>query len=259
MFVKTISIDRVPAEEPDLALLREFAEYASSAAPLSELLNHAVKFVANIVGSGTCMIYALEDGEFVLRASTHTHPDVLSPLRITLSQEAISWALNHPASMTIPVAAYKDPRCAPFKVMQKDHCEAFILTPMVSAGRVVGIITVQDRARHWHDQREIELLETLAFLVGTKIESVRLQQQNSRIEQKLRDRTIFERAKKILQDRLRISEEDAYLTLQRESKRRRKPMNELAEAIVLTENLKSTCGTDGESWPAGDPTIVTRN
>jgi len=47
-----------------------------------------------------------------------------------------------------------------------------------------------------------------------------------------------ERAKGILQRNLQMSEEDAYLTLQRESRQRRKSMREVAEAIVLSEDLK---------------------
>ena len=35
-----------------------------------------------------------------------------------------------------------------------------------------------------------------------------------------------------------MSEEDAYLTLQRESRQRRKSMKEVAEAIILSEDLK---------------------
>ena len=48
----------------------------------------------------------------------------------------------------------------------------------------------------------------------------------------------MERAKGILQRELGISEEDAYLTLQRQSRQRRKPMKEVAEAIVLSEEVR---------------------
>jgi uroporphyrinogen-III synthase len=41
-----------------------------------------------------------------------------------------------------------------------------------------------------------------------------------------------------LQRELKISEEDAYLTLQRESRQRRKSMKEVAEALILSEELK---------------------
>ena len=55
---------------------------------------------------------------------------------------------------------------------------------------------------------------------------------------RLETRKVVERAKGILQRDMQLSEEDAYLTLQRESRQRRKSMREVAEAIVLSEDLK---------------------
>jgi len=37
---------------------------------------------------------------------------------------------------------------------------------------------------------------------------------------------------------LKISEEDAYRTLQRESQQRRRSMKEIAESIILNDDLK---------------------
>ena len=50
---------------------------------------------------------------------------------------------------------------------------------------------------------------------------------------------MLERAKGILQCDLKINEEDAYLILQRQSQQRRKPMKEIAEAIILSHVVKS--------------------
>ena len=49
---------------------------------------------------------------------------------------------------------------------------------------------------------------------------------------------ILERAKEVLQRELKINEQEAYLTLQRESQQRHKSVKEVAEAILLTEELK---------------------
>jgi AmiR/NasT family two-component response regulator len=46
-----------------------------------------------------------------------------------------------------------------------------------------------------------------------------------------------ERAKGILQHRHNLTEEEAYLRLRNESRRLRRPMRELAEAIILSEDL----------------------
>jgi uroporphyrinogen-III synthase len=51
-------------------------------------------------------------------------------------------------------------------------------------------------------------------------------------------RKIVERAKGVMQRDLKISEEEAYLTLQRESRQRRKSMREVAEAILLNDEIR---------------------
>jgi uroporphyrinogen-III synthase len=57
------------------------------------------------------------------------------------------------------------------------------------------------------------------------------------MKRQLETRKVVERAKGILQQRYSLTEEDAYLRLRNESRRLRRPMKELAEAIILAEEL----------------------
>jgi uroporphyrinogen-III synthase len=84
----------------------------------------------------------------------------------------------------------------------------------------------------------VEMMATAALLAGAEIERVRLAGENEQLTQRLLARKIVERAKGILQRNLQLGEEEAYLMLQRESRKRRKPMKEVAEAIVLGEDVK---------------------
>jgi uroporphyrinogen-III synthase len=54
---------------------------------------------------------------------------------------------------------------------------------------------------------------------------------------------VVERAKGILQRDLGLSEEQAYLTLQRQSRQKRKAMKEIAEAIVLSDEVKGNAAS----------------
>jgi AmiR/NasT family two-component response regulator len=76
--------------------------------------------------------------------------------------------------------------------------------------------------------------------VGAEMEMARLENANSQLSEQLNTRKAVERAKGILQRDLRLSEEKAYLTLQSQSRQRRKPMREIAEAIVLSDEVKRT-------------------
>jgi uroporphyrinogen-III synthase len=66
----------------------------------------------------------------------------------------------------------------------------------------------------------------------------RLEEANSNLEERLQTRKVVERAKGILQRDLGLSEEQAYLALQRQSRQTRKAMKEIAEAVVLSEEVR---------------------
>jgi uroporphyrinogen-III synthase len=124
-----------------------------------------------------------------------------------------------------------------FNELPEDRYEAFLSVPLMSAGRLVGVINVQNRVEHSYSKREIGLLVLLGFLVGAEVERARLEGQNLSLQGQLQTRKSIERAKGILQRDLNVSEEEAYLTLQRESRQRRRSVKEIAEAVILSEDL----------------------
>jgi len=62
--------------------------------------------------------------------------------------------------------------------------------------------------------------------------------ENVQLNERLETRKIVERAKGILQRDLGLTEEEAYLTIQRQSRQRRKSKKEIAEAIILGDDLR---------------------
>jgi uroporphyrinogen-III synthase len=113
---------------------------------------------------------------------------------------------------------------------------------VLSRDKLVGVINLQQRRPHNYSQHEIHLISTIGFLVGAEIEMARLKGENSELSEQLETRKVIERAKGILQRDLQLSEQEAYVTLQRQSRQRRKSMKEIAEAIVLSDDVKRTPG-----------------
>jgi uroporphyrinogen-III synthase len=140
------------------------------------------------------------------------------------------------------VNASQDPRFQLFKDLPEDRFEAFLSVPVMCRGRVVGVINLQNREPHEYSEREIMLISTIGFLVGAEIEMARLESENLHLSEKLETRKLVERAKGILQRELKITEEEAYLTIQRQSRQRRKSMKEVSEAIVLSEDVRRGLG-----------------
>jgi len=219
-------------------LLHEISTRLASADGFHGVLDKVVEFASALVKCDSCLIYVLEGQELVLRASKAPHPDIVDRLKLRVGEGITGWVAEHHEPVAIPEKAAQDPRFQLFHELPEDSYEAFLSVPVMCRGRVVGVINLQHRLPHTYKRREIRLISTIGFLVGAEIELARLEEANSNLFDQLQSRKVVERAKGILQRDLGLSEEQAYLALQRQSRQRRKPMKEIAEAIILSDDVK---------------------
>ena len=186
----------------------------------------------------SCFVYVLDQGDLVLRASKNPHPDVVGRLTLRVGQGITGWVAEHGEPVAVGRHAFKDSRFQLLNELPEDPYEAFLSVPVLSRGKLVGVINVQHRQPRDHSHREIRLISTIGFLVGAEIEMARLEIENTQLSERLETRKVMDRAKGLLQRDLGITEEEAYLTIQRQSRQRRKSKREIAEAIILVDELR---------------------
>src|ERR1700730_10361172 len=225
-------------ESTEVDLLHNIASRITAADSLHEVLGRVLEFVSWIAKFDSCFVYVLEGDELVLRAARNSHSEAVDRLRLPVGQGITGWHAEHRQRVTVERKAFDDPRFQRFHQLPEDRFEAFLSVPLLRRGKVVGVINVQQREPYVFSQREIRLIATAGFLVGAEIELARLESANSQLSDQLNTRKAVERAKGILQRDLQLREEKAYLTLQSQSRQRRKPMREVAEAIVLSDEIK---------------------
>ncbi|MDQ2833942.1 MAG: uroporphyrinogen-III synthase [Acidobacteriota bacterium] len=218
--------------------LHQISSRIAAADSFHVVLGSIVDFVTTVVPCDSCFIYVMEQDKLVLRASKNPHADIVDQLGMKLGQGITGWVAEHLEPVAIASNASNDPRFVIFKNLPEDHFEAILCTPIVCASKVVGVINLQHRLSYHHTDNEVRMLSTLGFLVGAEIERARLETENAQLAGRLETRKAVERAKGILQRDLAMNEDEAYRTMQRESRQRRKSMREIAEAILLGEDLK---------------------
>jgi uroporphyrinogen-III synthase len=218
--------------EPALNILHEIGSRMAAASPLREVLDRIIEFAGSVARFDSCFIFVLENDELVLRASKNPHPAEVGHLRLRIGEGITGWVAEHHQPVAIARNAFQDPRFQFFNELPEDRYESFLSVPLLSRGRVVGVINLQNREPHTYPKTEIRLISTIGFLVGAEIEMARLEEKSSQLTEELETRKVVERAKGILQRESRISEEEAYLTLRRQSRQQRKSMREVAESIV---------------------------
>lgn len=222
----------------EMDFLHEIGRRMAAADPIHTVLQRIVDFVLAVIPCDSCFIYVLEREELVLRASKNPHADLVDHLGIRLGQGITGWVAEHREPVAISSKAMHDPRFKIFKDLPEDQFEALLSCPILCANRVVGVINLQHRRPYHHKPEQVRLLSMIGFLVGAEIERARLEDENVELVDRLETRKAVERAKGILQRALEIDEDAAYRTMIRESRQRRKPMREIAEAIIIGEDLR---------------------
>jgi uroporphyrinogen-III synthase len=218
--------------------LHEISSRIAAADSLHLVLDRIVNFISSMIPCDSCFIYVLEGDNLVMRASKNPHADLVDQMGIQIGQGVTGWVAKHRQPVAIASGASNDPRFKPFKNLPEDHFEAMLCTPIMCAGRVVGVINLQHRLSYRHSTHEVRLLSTLGHLIGAEIERARLEVENSQLANRLETRKAVDRAKSILQKDLSLSEDEAYQMMHRESRQRRKSMREIADAILLSEELR---------------------
>lgn len=220
--------------------LHEIGSRMASADPLHVVLNRIVDFACALINCDSCFVYVLEDNQLVLRASKNPHSDVVDHLGIWLGQGITGWVGWHREPVAIATNALQDPRFKRFRNLPEDSFEAFLSVPILCRSKLVGVINLQHQKPYFHTDQEIRLLSAVGYLVGAELERARLESENSELSDRLESRKVVERAKGILQRDFGLDEEAAYRAMQRESRQRRKSMRDIAEAILLNEDLRKT-------------------
>ncbi|HYL37167.1 MAG TPA: GAF domain-containing protein [Bryobacteraceae bacterium] len=229
-----------------VGLLHRISSIVSSELSLDEMLGEIIGITAQVTGCDACLVYLIEHetDEIVLRASQVPHAAALGHLRMKMGEGVTGWVAEHKSVVALSSKASADLRFKRFQALIEDTYEAFLSVPLVSGGDIIGVINVHHRETHSHTPEEIALLTFVGEQMGGAVskslladENARLVEETLEMKRQLETRKVVERAKGILQQRYKLTEEDAYLRLRNESRRLRRPMKDLAEAIILAEEL----------------------
>jgi signal transduction protein with GAF and PtsI domain len=244
-----------------ISLLHRVSSIVSSERNLDEMLGELVGLTAHVTDCDACLVYLLEEssGEIVLRASQVPHAAELGNLRIRMGEGVTGWVAEHKSVVALSENANADSRFKRFSALVEDTYQAFLSVPLVHGGEVIGVLNVHHRESHAHTPEEVSLLTFVGEQMGGALARARLEEENARLQEETLDmkrqletRKLVERAKGILQFKHNLTEEEAYLRMRNESRRLRRPMKDLAEAIILAEDLSRKTSEPPEREVEGD-------
>lgn len=232
--------------ESQVSLFHRVSSIVSSNLSMDEMLGEVIGLTVQASDCDACLVYLIDHSsdEIVLRASQVPHAADLGTLRLKIGEGITGWVAEHKSVVALPSNAASDSRFKRFQTLVEDTYQAFLSVPIVSGGELIGVINVHHRDAHNHSTEEISTLIFIGEQLGVTISKSLLEEENARLveetqemKRELETRKLMERAKGILQQNHGITEEEAYLRLRNQSRRLRRPIRELAEAIILAEEL----------------------
>ncbi len=205
---------------------------------LKEILNLIVTMTAQVMNSKICSIVLLDDKkqELVITATQSLSSEYINKPNLKVGQSITGKAVQEKKPIAVlDVTKEKDYMYK--EIAEKEGIVSLLSVPMMIKDKVIGVINIYTDRPHYFTREEINILQSVANQAAVAIENTRLNQELLAAKDALETRKIIERAKGILMKKLNIGEEEAYRMIQKKSMDLRKPMKEIAEAVILVEEL----------------------
>jgi two-component system, response regulator PdtaR len=219
--------------------LSKISKAISSDLYLEDILKLIVAVTAEVMDSRICTLMLLDDKKqnLVIRATQSLSEEYVKKKPLAKG-EGIGWkALGEKKPIVIP-DVLKEPEYKYKNIAEKEGIVSLLCVPMAVKNRMVGVLNCYTSKPHKFSRTEINVLTTVANQAAIAIENTELMVKTRVIQEELETRKVVERAKGILMKEEGLTEVDAFRKMQKFSMDRRKPMKEIAEAIIMTNDMK---------------------
>lgn len=210
---------------------------------IEDILRLIVMVTAEIMKSKICSLMLLDSKrqEIVIRATQSMSEEYNKKPAIKVGEGIVGKVIVQKKPITVlDVTQEKEYKYR--DIAAKEGLKSLLCVPMIVKGKAIGAINCYTQQPHKFSQTEINILTAVANQAAVAIENTELLVKTKVIQEELEVRKIVEKAKGILMKEQGLSEEEAFRKIQKHSMDSRRSMREIAEAIILTSQIKSKKG-----------------
>jgi signal transduction protein with GAF and PtsI domain len=230
--------ERSQAASKKVELLAAVGHTIATESYLDRILQVISEMVAESFDSPVCSIMIMNEDrqELSIKAARCSSPDYLQKLPIKIADSVIGRVVRERQLVTVEDVSLEKSYKYP-ELTRRSGLGSLLSVPLLAGLKVIGTLNIYSREKRTFTAEEIGFAQAVAGQAALAVENARLIAESLDMKRSLEDRKIIERAKGILQHRHGVTEEQAYLDMRSESRRLRRPMRDLAEAIILAEEL----------------------
>ena len=223
--------------------LAAVAQAISAESYLDRILQSIAEMVAETLDSPVCSIMLVDEDrrELVITGAKCSSPDYLHKMPLKIEDSLIGRVVHEGRPIMIPNVLSEKQYHYP-ELARKAGLASLLSVPLFAREKVLGVVNVYTRTQRTFSDDEVDFVKVVAGQAATAIENARLMSETLEMKRTLETRKLVERAKGILQYKHNLTEEEAYLRLRNESRRLRRPMRDLAEAVIMADDLNKGQG-----------------
>ena len=206
---------------------------------LEDILRLIVTVTAGVMNSKICSLWTLDEKgqELKLQATQAIDAEYIKERTLKVGEGVVGIVARQRKPLVI-LNVLKEPKYKEKHLARKLGLRSLLSVPMEVKGRITGVINSYTSASHRFTKSEINVLTTVANQAAIVIENAELMVRSKVIAAELETRKVVERAKGMLMKNQGLSEEAAYRKLQKKSMNTRRSIREVAEAVLLAEDIK---------------------
>lgn len=221
--------------------LMDISQAVTSDLFLEDVFKLIVMVVAKVTGVDICSLWLVDENsnppKIRLKATQAIEPEYMIDRSLNLDEGVVGHVISTQKPLVIPDVL----QCEIFK--EKEMAKKLGLVSMVGVPlqgkkeKIIGVLNCFTSVPHEFSKTDINLLTTVANQAAVAILNTELIINTKIIEEELKARKKIERAKEIIMERQSLNGDDAYRWIRKRSMDSRKTLLEVAEAILLSNEL----------------------
>jgi signal transduction protein with GAF and PtsI domain len=219
--------------------LSQVSETVASSRLIEDVLQLLVTMTAQMMNSKICSIMLLDEstGDLRIEATQSLSEQYRRKPNLKIGQSVSGRAVQERRPIIVGDVTKEQEYMYP-DMAKKEGLSSLLSVPMMVREKAVGVINSYTSVPHAFTSEEVKLLQAIANQAAIAIEHTKLLEKSFEMQEALAVRKLLDRAKGYLMRSKKLSEEEAFRLIQRQSMDLRKSMREIAEAVLLAGELE---------------------
>jgi len=206
-----------------------------------DILKLIVMVTAKVTGFEICSLWLVDESvnpkKIRLKATQSIDPEYVKNRSLDRVEGVVGFVATHNQPLIIK-DVQKEPRFKEKEMAKKLGLVSMLSVPLqVKDDKVIGVLNCFTSEPHEFSETEVNLITAVANQAAVAILNTELLVKTKVIQEELETRKLVERAKEVLMRKRKIKADEAYRWLQKRSMNSRKSIRQVAEAVLLSEEL----------------------